>query len=118
MALLILPLSVFGQDSGKTIPINVSYFGETIVHPGLEIGYENGFLQHFNYTVSAGTYLHQRYQTGLFINAGVNWRYTFSFGYSIELGLGLGYLHTWQHGGDTYIVDDSGNVSIKTEFLV
>ena len=86
------------------------------MHPGIEAGYENNFYKGFNFTVSMGTYVHQRHHRGLYLNAGINWRYTFSFGYSPEIGLGLGYLHTWQHGGKTYTVDDDGDVSKKTVF--
>jgi hypothetical protein len=107
--------SIYGQGR-ENIPINVSYFGETIIHPGIEIGYENTFFKSFNFTISIGTYIHQRNHVGLFINTGFNWRHTFPIGYSMEFGLGLGYLHTWEHGGDTYIVDDNGNVSVKTKY--
>jgi hypothetical protein len=103
---------IYGQDR-RVIPINISYFGETLVHPGFVIGYENNFFRSFNFTVSIGTYIHYRNHAGLFLNAGLNWRHTFPIGYSMEFGFGLGYLHTWVHGGNIYIVDDDGNVSIK-----
>jgi hypothetical protein len=106
-------LSAYGQEKQKQIPVNISYFGDTLVHPGIEIGYENNFYKWFNFTVSIGTYVHQRHHSGLFLNGGVNWRYTFPIGYSLEFGAGLGYLHTWHHGGKTYTVDDNGKVSIK-----
>ena len=104
---------IYAREINRTIPINFSYFGETITHPGIEIGYESTFYKGFNFTVSIGTYVHQRNHVGLFINGGLNWRYTFSIGYSPEIGIGLGYLHTWAHGGPTYVVDDTGNVSIN-----
>jgi hypothetical protein len=106
---------VYGQNK-KEIPINISYFGDYLLHPGIEIGYENTFYKGFNFTVSIGTYIHQRNHVGLFFNAGANWRHTFPIGYSVELGLGLGYMHKWEHGGDTYLVDDSGNVSVKPKY--
>jgi hypothetical protein len=112
----ILSCSIFGQDNRNLIPVNISYFGETLVHPGIEAGYENSFYKGFNYTISIGTYLHQRHQRGFFLNGGINWRYTFPIGYSMELGVGLGYLHTWQHGGETYTVDNDSNVSEKTVY--
>jgi hypothetical protein len=83
------------------------------LHPGIEIGYENTFFKSFNFTASIGAYVHQRNHVGLFLNSGLNWRHTFPVGYSMEFGLGLGYLHKWEHGSDTYIVDNSGNVSVK-----
>jgi hypothetical protein len=107
---------VYGQEKNKLIPVNISYFGETIVHPGIVIGYENTFFRSFNFTVSMGTYLHKRNHTGLFWETGINWRHTFPIGYSMEFGLGLGYLHTWEHGGDIYMVDGDGNVSIEPKY--
>ena len=108
--------SIYAQENKRVIPINFNYFGETITHPGFGIGYENSFYKGFNFTASIGTYIHQRNHVGLFINGGLNWRYTFSIGYSPEIGIGLGYLHTWEHGGPTYTVDDKGNVSTKPKF--
>jgi hypothetical protein len=102
---------VFAQE----IPINFSYFGEMVTRPGIEIGYEYNFYKGFNLTGSVGTYVHQRNHTGLFLNGGLNWRHTFPIGYSMEFGIGLGYLHTWVHGGSIYVVDNNGNVSTKTK---
>ena len=110
--LIIMGNFIYSQEKNRMIPINFSYFGETITHPGIEIGYENTFYKWFNFTGSIGTYVHQRNHVGLFLNAGLNWRYTFSIGYSPEVGIGLGYLHTWAHGGPTYVVDGKGNVSM------
>ena len=96
--------------------INISYFGETFFRPGIAIGYENTFFKGFNFTVSIGTYVHQRNHTGLFLNGGLNWRHTFPIGYSMEFGIGLGYLHTWPHGGTIYTVNDTGDVSVKKNY--
>ena len=106
---------VYAQDRG-VIPINVSYFGDTIINPGIEIGYENTFFRSLNFTVSIGSYIHQRNHAGLFLNTGLNWRHTFPIGYSMEFGLGLGYMHTWPHGGNIYTVDGSDNVSVKPNY--
>jgi len=110
-SLIFIGGSVFAQE----IPINFSYFGEVGTRPGIEIGYEYHFYKGFNLTGSIGTYVHQRNHTGLFFNGGLNWRHTFPVGYSMEFGIGLGYLHTWEHGGLTYVVDKNGNVSTKTK---
>ena len=106
---------LLGQEK-REIPINISYFGETFFRPGVLVGYENTFYRSFNFTISIGTYIHQRNHTGLFINAGLNWRHTYPIGYSMEFGLGLGYLHTWVHGGNIYTVDNTGNVSIRPNY--
>jgi len=100
----------------KTLPINISYFGETLIHPGIEIGYENNFFKSFHYTVSIGSYIHQRNHAALFLSGGLNWRHTFSFGWSPEVGIGFGYLHIWEAGGPTYVVDKDGKVSQKTRW--
>ena len=94
MMVLLTTQYMFGQDK-REIAINVSYFVETLVNPGFEIGYENNFFRSFNFTVSIGSYIHQRNHAGLFLNTGLNWRHTFPIGYNMEFGLGLGYLHTW-----------------------
>jgi hypothetical protein len=116
VGLFVIANFVHSQDRPAMLPISVSYFGETLIHPGIEIGYENSFYKSFNFTVSIGTYVHQRNHIGLFLNGGLNWRHTFPVGYSMEFGLGLGYLHTWEHGGDTYVVDDGGEVSVKPKY--
>jgi hypothetical protein len=107
---------VYGQENKTTIPVNISYFGETMVHPGIVFGYANTFFRSFNFTFSIGAYLHKRNYAGLFLETGINWRHTFPIGYSMEFGLGLGYLHTWENGGDTYVVDGDGNVSVKPKY--
>jgi hypothetical protein len=104
------------SELNNRIPINFSYFGEQIIHPGIQIGYEYNLPYHFIADGSLGYYVHERNHVGLFLNAGIGWRYTFKIGYSLEFGLGLGYLHTWEHGGDIYIVSDTGNVSIKPKY--
>ncbi|MDR1566548.1 MAG: hypothetical protein LBS48_04595, partial [Treponema sp.] len=75
---------IYGQEK-KAIPINISYFGDSLLHPGIEIGYENTFYKlfkftSFNFTASLGYYVHQRNHAGLFLNAGINWRLTFPIG--------------------------------------
>ena len=111
--LLVAGNFIYAQENSKVIPINFSYFGETVTRPGFVIGYEKAFHRLFYVTVSLGTYVHQRNHTGLFLSAALNWRHAFSSGYSPQFGIGLGYLHTWEHGGPTYTVGDDGNVSIR-----
>lgn len=107
---------IYAQDNKGVIPINVSYFGDTLINPGIEIGYENTFYKGLNFTLSIGAYIHQRNHVGLFFNPGLNWKHTFPIGYSMEFGVGLGYLHTFVHGGNIYVVDDSGGVSVKGNY--
>jgi len=104
---------IYSQENNSEIPVNFSLFWEPYFHPGFQIGYENNFHKGLNFTVSIGFFIHQKTQAGLFFSGGLNWRFTFSSGYSPETGIGLGYLHTWVHGDPTYIVDNEGNISIK-----
>jgi hypothetical protein len=49
-ALVLLAVhSIYGQDK-RIIPINISYFGDSLLHPGIEIGYENTFYKWFKGT--------------------------------------------------------------------
>jgi hypothetical protein len=105
---------VFCQDSLKTvIPVNISYFGETLIHPGFSCSYEKKVYKNFLLNTQVGGYLQYRNHFGIFVDASMLWRKTFKCGYSMQYGLGLGYLHTWEHGGKTYTVDDNGNVETK-----
>jgi hypothetical protein len=50
------------------------------------------------------------------VSGDINWRKTFTCGYGLNFGVGIGYLHTWPHGGKIYTVDDNGTVDIKTNW--
>lgn len=102
--------SLGGQSSFPPESISVSYFGETITHPGVFVGTELPAKQKWLITIGVGTYLHYRHHRGVFVNGSLDWRTTFSSGFSMQYGIGLGYLHTWQHGGKTYTVNDLGEV--------
>jgi len=108
--------NINAQVFEEQIPVTISYFGETIIHPGLYMGSERLLNNAFVVSFGIGTYLHYRHHQGLFIHANISWRKTFNFGYGVEFGMGLGYLHTWEHGGKTYTVDDYGNVKEKTKW--
>jgi hypothetical protein len=108
--------NVDAQIFKENIPLTIAYFGETIVHPGVYIGSEHSLNNAFIVSLGIGTYLHYRHHRGFFVYGIINWRKTFSFGYGMEYGFGLGYLHTWEHGGKTYVVDDYGNVREKNNW--
>ena len=98
------------------IPITGSYFGETLVHPGIYAGSEYTIKGGFFTSFGMGYYLHYRHHGGLFISGDVNWRKIFNCGYGLTFGIGIGYLHTWPHGGKIYTVDDQGHVDTKTNW--
>ncbi|MDH5717947.1 MAG: hypothetical protein OEZ22_09945 [Spirochaetia bacterium] len=100
----------------QSLPLTLSYFGETLVHPGVYAGSEISIHENFLASLSIGTYLHYRHHRGAFVNADFSWRKTFSIGYSMEFGAGLGYLHTWSHGGTIYTVTDAGVVEEKPNY--
>jgi hypothetical protein len=110
---LTINIIVKAQDSLMVFPVNISYFGETLVHPGVSFSYEHNLKRNFLITPSLGTYLHVKNHRAVFMDACFSWRKTFRFGYSMEYGIGIGYFHTWEHGGKTYTVNDNDETETK-----
>ncbi len=117
-ALIIILIPVFGyaQSFKSEIPITGSYFGETLVHPGIYIGSEYSIKKSLVACFGLGSYLHYKHHVGLFLSGEVDWRKTFKSGYVLSFGIGIGYLHAWPHGGEIYTVDDNGDVESKTNW--
>jgi hypothetical protein len=119
----IIILSVFfnaflvnAQFYENEIPITGSYFGETLLHPGIYLGSEWPVRKNLVVGYGLGTYLHCKHHLGLFLSGDFSWRKTFRPGYTICFGLGIGYLHTWPHGGKIYSVDENGNIESVTNW--
>ena len=97
-----------------TRALTVSYFGETLTHPGLTLGVEHYPLQspkhQLVWSVSAGAYLHRRNNTSWFVRLQVGQRLMLGRGFVLENFLGLGYLRQYTHGGDVYQVLPNGAV--------
>jgi len=91
--------------------ISVSYFGESITHPGLKIGIgyqlkswdktkesKNAsskiINKSFDLTPSIGFFYHKDYQTGLFILPEISYARKNAKGNFIAFGLGAGYMRT------------------------
>ena len=118
IALFIILGPSFGcaQFFKNEIPITGSYFGETLLHPGIYLGSEYSIKNNLVACFGMGTYLHCKHHLGLFISGDLNWRKTFRCGYALNFGIGIGYLHTWPHGGKIYEVNDNGDVERKTNW--
>jgi hypothetical protein len=117
-ALLVLTsVQMAGAQDGQRIfpPVSlvISYFGETVTHPGLTIGIEYAIVDkgwyRLAFSAQVGGYYHRRNHVGAFIDAGLVNRFTSSFGLFGDAALGVGYLHTWVDGA-TYSRQTDGNV--------
>lgn len=95
--------------SNNRISLTLSYYGETITHPGLMFGAEYNLLEsnsnEISFFVNLGSYRHHRNHISAFINSGVSYRYTFESGFNINSSLGIGYLHKFLDG-DIYVLED------------
>ncbi|MCB9235660.1 MAG: hypothetical protein H6581_28700 [Bacteroidia bacterium] len=119
LSLVVLPLVTRAQLT--TISpnyISVSYFGETITHPGLRVnadyvfwkkGGDGASSQEIRGDFGFGMYHHRRYQTGLFFLPEFDYIYTSAKGSLLGAGLSLGYLHTFIPSA--YEIDANGNVN-------
>ncbi len=115
---LLLGANVYGQESSlpKT-KVTLSYFGETITHPGLNIGFEYYHFQSKTHQMilatNIGGYIHIRNNSSFFIRGQWGQRITFNCGVFIDEFMGLGYLHQFVNGGQNYEVLPNGAV-VKT----
>lgn len=106
--------------------VNISYFGQTITHPGLKAGLEytlksknfirnkrNGTQVPKKYelilTSNLGFFYQKRFNTSFLLNAEIGYRRVRNKGFKIELLLGAGTLRTFVNG-DTYKVYNDGSV--------
>lgn len=116
--LLLTSVTACGQsnDLPKT-KFTLSYFGETVSHPGLNVGIEQYPFQSHKYQLivasNMGAYVHIRNNTSLFLRVQSGQRVTFGSGVFFDHFMGLGYLHHFTHGGDNYEVLPNGAI-VKT----
>jgi hypothetical protein len=116
---------------GQTLPINISYFGESAYHPGLKVGIEYNLLESektnprwlFNrnnkigpkvktrelfVTGNLGFYNHPNNHSGLFLTSEIGYRRTAQKrGFFLESSLGIGYLQRI-YNIDTYQLGTNG----------
>ena len=115
--------------------VSASYFGETILHPGVAVGVERklkfwgrrrGLETHgFFAGADLGTYWHARNDVGLFVSTDLGYRLVFPRGFRLEALLGLGYLHTFDDGavyeasgGRVTTVANTGHPALMTSALL
>lgn len=92
----------------------VSYYGETVTHPGLNLGIEitpyKSDMYQIVFSANMGAYVHNRNNTSFFVRSQWGQRATFKSGIFIDHFLGFGYLHQFTHGGDVYEVLPNGEI--------
>lgn len=108
----------------KPAAISVAYFGETITHPGIKLGFtyhlknwekqrlkkgsEKVLLKSIDLTPTLGLFYHKDYQTGFFALSELSYSRQKTRGSFISLGLGAGYLRTFVP--NTYQFDAHGEI--------
>ncbi len=106
---------VMGQDHlDNKIAFTAGYYGETVTHPGINLGIEYYPHQSVRHQMiiagNIGGYVHPRNNTSLFIRAQWGQRLNFKSGLFLDQFVGLGYLHQFVHGGALYKVEPNGAV--------
>ncbi len=95
--------------------LTAAYFGETITHPGFNLGmeyilWEKRKLKLIS-SANMGWYTHPRHHRALFLNLEGGCRATASYGLYTDLFVGIGYDHSWVNG-DVYVANGADNVKI------
>lgn len=115
------------SDSSKCIGLSLSYFGESITHPGIAVGLEYELWSKYGMRVKKSgkridrkhkvvlngnldTYFHKRNHVGVLLNGEAGYKYIRKKGFFYEGAAGIGYFHTFLQG-DTYVVSDANEVS-------
>jgi hypothetical protein len=85
-----------------SLPLTVSYFGETLARPGLRLATELTLArlgEHRLFVEPAlGGYFHRAHSLGLFAESLMGYRHAFGPRFRMEALVGLGYLHTFVDG--------------------
>ncbi len=116
LALILLPsLHALAQkDSSRVERIGVSYFAEGGVYPGFMLNYERKLLSNNSFQLllagKVGAYFHRQNHTGMFLMVQSGQRFKLHKQLYFEHFLGIGYLHSFLNGGDSYYVNASGQV--------
>lgn len=130
--LLLLQHISSGQESSSKpegFPVNFSYFGERIFHPGMKVSVEfplwsktkqkelkhrvRGIQKSFLLLPGTGFYVHPNSHTAVFVNLESCFRKTKTkSGFKFEILPGIGYQGRI-NAGTTYIVEDDGSITEK-----
>ncbi|MEZ4805472.1 MAG: hypothetical protein R2852_08325 [Bacteroidia bacterium] len=113
LTLIILLCSnhVFTQNHSESMTkfeertaIKVEYFGELVLHPGLNIGLDYTLAQRnwvtIHWDADLGGYRHRWNNTSAFLKTTIGSRFAIGSAYA-DINLGGGYLHSWA-AGDIY----------------
>lgn len=102
------------QDSLKVKRIGMSYFSEGGLYPGFTFNYEKKLLSNHVFQLllaaKAGAYFHYQNHTGVFVMVQSGQRFRIRKQLYFEHFLGVGYLHSFLNGGDSYYVNAAGQV--------
>ena len=95
--------------------LTAAYFGETITHPGFNLGveyilWEKRKLKLIS-SANIGWYTHPRHHHALFLNLEGGFRATASYGLYTDLFVGIGYHHSWVNG-DLYVANEADDVKV------
>ena len=124
MHILVLANPMDAQPENESASTaHLSYFGESITHPGLKFGFEfilsgknahtktNGKIVYRQLTISPniGIYYHPRNHTGVFINSEIGYRIIRQKGLMAQISAGAGYQRTFL-AAKTYKINEQGEI--------
>lgn len=127
LLLLLCAISVFAQDNeetksgvnvGNRMAFKVEYFGELVMHPGLNVGIDYTVMDtkwitlHWN--ADLGGYWHRWNNTSAFLKTSFGSRFKLGSAFA-DFNLGLGYMHSWA-AGDLYQRAEDGGVERATNW--
>jgi len=88
----------------------IGYFGELISHPGITLSIDHRISErpglHWNHRSEVVFYLHRMHHSAIIFYQHIGPRFTFSEKKSMDILLGLGYMHSFL-AGDLYIKEDA-----------
>jgi len=112
-----LSLALVAESNAQQNRLNIGggYFGQTVTYPGLvlEIESERVFSEMATLPIrlDLGFYVHERYNSGIFLDVNFGFRRYFKSGFYLEESVGFGILETFLNSDGTYEVDPDGTVS-------
>jgi hypothetical protein len=110
-----VPLSTAQAMPGEPLSVSVSFFGETLSHPGIAVGLTYDILDAGVYSLSlksqAGLYIHPRNHSAVFLLGGIANRLDGDSGFTFDLSLQAGILESIP-GGTVYERSGSGGIEM------
>lgn len=104
------------QKEYSKIALNVGYFGEFILHPGIYGGIDytlsSKLWLNIHWNSEIGCYYHKWNNNALFLQSSIGTRFTTSFSFFADVNLGVGYILS-SPNGEVYKVNDQGELTEK-----